>query len=76
MKCPICKNGETAPAKISVTLNEALGATIVFRDVPALVCDNCGEEYMDESTSGELLRQARAAADSGVQVEVRTFKAA
>jgi YgiT-type zinc finger domain-containing protein len=76
MKCSICKHGDTAPGKVTVTLSKPDGATVVFRDVPAQVCQNCGEEYVDEATTGELLRQAQAAARAGVQVEVRTYIAA
>jgi hypothetical protein len=34
--------------------------------VPARVCDNCGEEYLDETTTAELLKTANAAAQAGV----------
>lgn len=76
MNCPICKHGQTLPDKTSVTLSDPAGVTIVFKNVPALVCDNCGEEFVDEATTGELLRQAKAAAAAGVQVEVRSYAAA
>jgi YgiT-type zinc finger domain-containing protein len=75
MRCGICKNGETAPSKVTVTLDRG-GSTIVFRNVPADVCQTCGEQYIDEKTTGELLKQATQAAKSGVQVEVRAFAAA
>jgi hypothetical protein len=35
--------------------------------VPARVCDNCGEEYLDETMTAELLKTADAAAQAGVQ---------
>ena len=76
MNCPICKHGQTLPGKTSITLSDPVGVTIVFKNVPALVCDNCGEEYVDEATTGELLRQAKAAAAAGIQVEVRSYAAA
>jgi len=74
MKCPICKHGETVPAGVTVTL-ERLGATLVFRKVPAQVCGNCGEQYVDEKTTSQLLTQANEAARLGVQVDVRTYAA-
>jgi len=43
MKCVICKHGETVDGFTSIIL-EKNGATIVFQQVPALVCDNCGEK--------------------------------
>ena len=41
MKCPICRHGETRPCTATVPLERG-GMTIVFREVPALVCENCG----------------------------------
>ena len=73
--CVICRQGETRPGKATVTLERG-GATVVIRGVPARVCDNCGEEYLDETTTAELLKTADAAAQAGVQVHVRHYVAA
>jgi len=75
MTCVICRQGETLPGKATVTLERG-GATIVIRGVPARVCDNCGEEYLDEATTEALLKTADAAAQAGVQVDVREYVAA
>lgn len=75
MKCVICKNGETKPGKATVTL-ERNGTTLVVKGVPANVCANCGEEYVDEGTTARLLKTAEEAASSGVQVDVRDYAAA
>lgn len=74
MKCVICKQAETRPGKATVTL-EREGVTLVVRGVPARVCPNCGEEYVDEKTTARLLRTAEEAARAGVQVDVREFVA-
>jgi YgiT-type zinc finger domain-containing protein len=74
MNCPVCKHGEMVPGLATVTLERA-GTTIVFKDVPALVCDNCGEEFVSEANTAELLRQASAVAQSGATVDVRPFAA-
>jgi len=74
MKCPICKNDQTRFDKVTVTLERG-GLTIVFKDVPAQVCTNCGEQFVDEASTAELLKQATAAAKAGVQVEVRSYAA-
>jgi YgiT-type zinc finger domain-containing protein len=75
MTCVICRQGETRPGKATVTLERG-GATVVIRGVPARVCDNCGEEHLDETTTAELLETADAAAQAGVQVDVRDYVAA
>lgn len=74
MKCVICKHGETAAGTATVTLERG-GTTIVFKDVPAQICGNCGEQYVDEAVTRQLLQQAQTAVDSGVQVDVRSFAA-
>ncbi len=75
MKCPICRTGETAPGKATVTL-EHQELTLVVRGVPARVCRNCGEEYVDETEAVCLLSAAEEVARSGVKVDVRDYVAA
>ena len=75
MMCSICRHGETQPGTTTVTLQrDAL--TFVAKDVPAMVCANCGEEYLDASTTAQVQLMADEAAASGVQVDVRAFRAA
>lgn len=75
MKCVICKHGTTQAGKATVTL-ERKETTLVIKGVPADVCDNCGEEYVDDKTTARLLNTAEEAARAGVQVDVRLFEAA
>lgn len=72
--CPVCKHGSLIPGKVSVTLERG-PLTIVTKGVPAQVCDNCGEQFLDQATTARLLEQAEAAAKSGVQVQVRGYAA-
>ncbi len=74
MKCVICKHGQTQSGTVTVTLERG-GTTLVFKGVPAEVCDNCGEQYVDEKTTGKLLGEANLAVKAGVQVEVRAYAA-
>lgn len=75
MICTICKHGKTQSGTATVTL-ERNGATVVIKGVPARVCQNCGEEYVDEKIASRLLKTAEEAAQSGVQVDVRNYAAA
>jgi YgiT-type zinc finger domain-containing protein len=75
MKCVICKHGETEPGTTTVTL-ERDSLTLVVKGVPAQVCENCGEAYMNEETTRRLLETAEAEVQAGGQVEVREYKAA
>lgn len=75
MICVICKHGQTRPGSATVTL-EREDTTLVIKGVPAQVCANCGEEYVDEDTTARLLRTAEEAVRNGVQVDVRQYAAA
>ena len=57
MKCLICKHAETQLGDTTVTL-EKNGSMIVFKQVPTHVCDNCGEKYVDDTVTAELLKKA------------------
>lgn len=75
MKCVICKKGETEFGKATVVLDRN-GATIVIKNVPAQICQNCGEEYVDEKTTAQLLNEAEDTAKAGTLVDVREYLAA
>ena len=75
MKCVICRHGETKMGKATITLQRN-GTTIVVKDVPAQVCKNCGEEFVEEAITKRLLHAAEGAAQAGVQVDVREYLAA
>lgn len=75
MICPICRCGNTHPGFASVTL-ERDSTTLLFKNVPAQVCDNCSEEFIDETASTNLLNTAEVAVRDGVQVELRHYAAA
>jgi len=75
MKCVICKYGETQPGTTTMTL-EHDATTVVFKHVPAEVCQTCGEAYLDAATTKHLLDIVEEAAKAGVQVDVRSYAAA
>ena len=75
MKCVVCKQGETRPGAATVTLSREQ-LTLVVKGVPAQVCENCGEEYVDATTTARLLHTAEEAVQSGIQVDVRQYIAA
>ena len=74
MKCLICRAGEVHSGVTTVTL-ERDGATLVFKNVPARVCENCGEAYVDEEMARQVLQAAQQAVEAGVLVDVREFVA-
>ncbi len=72
MKCPICKHGNTRPGFASMML-ERDNTTVMFKRVPAEVCENCGEVYHDAVVTRSLLQQADQAASGGVEIDVRRY---
>ncbi len=72
MKCVICKSDETRPGITTVTLEQE-GFTFVMKEVPAEICINCGEDYMDDKVAHEIMILADKMAQSGVQVDVRRY---
>jgi YgiT-type zinc finger domain-containing protein len=74
MRCVICKKGETREGYVTVTL-EREGVAIVFQNVPAQICENCGEEYVSAEVTGRLMKMAEEAVNSGVSFEVRRYAA-
>ena len=75
MKCVICKQGETQLGATTVTF-ERNGLTMVIKNVPAQVCTNCGEAYVDDQTTRQLLKTAEQIAHKGTEVDIRQYLAA
>jgi YgiT-type zinc finger domain-containing protein len=75
MTCVVCKQGDTSQGTATVTL-ERDGLTLVIKGVPAQICENCGEEYIDESVTEHLLETAEEVAAEGTQVDIREYRAA
>ncbi len=75
MRCTTCNHAEVSEGATTVTLDRE-GTTIVFKDVPARVCLNCGEEYVSQEVTRELLSVAEKVAEKGVEIDVRHYVAA
>ena len=72
-KCPVC-GGEKAPGKTIFSVDLEDGAVVV-RSVPAQVCKQCGEEWIDDKTAGELEDIVAQARERRNQVEALAFPA-
>ena len=69
MKCVLCKQGETKPGKVTVTLQRG-ETTVIIKDVPADVCENCGEYYLSEDMTEKVLGLGEEAVRKGAEVEI------
>ncbi|MGH8550877.1 MAG: type II toxin-antitoxin system MqsA family antitoxin [Methylococcales bacterium] len=74
MKCTICKTGQTHPGLTTVTLQRK-EAVVVIRGVPAEICEDCGEYYLDEATARRVYADAEAATRRRVDVEIKRYAA-
>ena len=74
MKCTICKTGHTHPGTTTVTLQRD-NTVVVIRDVPAEICENCGENYLSESTARRVYADAEKTANRHVEVEIQRYAA-
>lgn len=72
MKCVVCKIGETQPGTTTITL-ERHGFTLVMEEVPAEICNNCGEDYIEDTIADEILTIAEKMSKIGSKIEVRTY---
>ena len=74
MKCAICRHGNTTDGYTTIVL-ERDQTTVVFKKVPAHICDNCGEEYVSAAVNTALLRQADEEWERGIILEMLNFAA-
>ena len=74
MKCMICKQGLTNEGFTTVTLERGQ-TTVVIKDVPAEICENCGEYYLDENVTEKVQGLAEHAFRQGVEIEVLRYAA-
>lgn len=69
MKCVRCKHGSTSKKKVNVKL-ERDGSIVIVKDVPAMVCDECGEIYFDSATTKLMHNTANKALNDGMEIAV------
>lgn len=72
MKCIVCHHGETQPGATTATFHRD-GQTLVVNEVPAEVCENCGEAYIAEEITEEILRIVAEARKARATFLVRDF---
>ncbi|HEV7905835.1 MAG TPA: type II toxin-antitoxin system MqsA family antitoxin [Pyrinomonadaceae bacterium] len=53
MKCLICKNTHMKEGSTILPIERG-NAILLVTDIPAQVCTNCGEPYLDEETARDV----------------------
>ena len=70
-RCPLC-GGRKQPGKTTYSADLGSGVILV-RNVPATVCMQCGEAWIDPHTAQKLEQITQAAREKGLQVKVVAF---
>ncbi|MEI3433666.1 MAG: type II toxin-antitoxin system MqsA family antitoxin [Clostridia bacterium] len=72
MECFMCK-GELIEKKVNymVDLEKTI---IIIKDVPAKVCDQCGEQYFDDETSQNIEKIVNKLKDLSTEVTIINYK--
>ena len=74
MKCVMCKYGETQPGKVTVTFHRD-DTVVIIKEVPADVCRQCGEYYVDDAITARVLAMAEEAVKHRAEVEILRYAA-
>ena len=75
MTCPLRRMGEMKAGHTTVVLTRG-DATVVFKQVPAMVCDDCGDYFFDEKTTIDVYQRAEQAFTTGQEVAISKFAVA
>jgi YgiT-type zinc finger domain-containing protein len=75
MECVICKNGTTGKGLVTFTLERG-NAIIVFKNVPAMVCENCVDFYLTSETTQLLIDKASQTLEKDIEFKITNLELA
>lgn len=73
MSCIVCRFGTVEANQRTTMTFEREGKLFIIKNVPASVCDSCGEAYFDQNTSHQVLTMARHSFSEGLELSVVTW---
>jgi YgiT-type zinc finger domain-containing protein len=72
--CPICKGSKQ---KATTTFSVDIGSgVVVVRNVPSLICSQCGEEWISDSVSEKLEQIVELSRKEKREIEVLSYATA
>ncbi len=74
MICTICKSGHYKEGYTTVVLTRG-DSSVIIKQVPALVCDQCGEYILSSDITKKVMLIAETAYANGAELEIRRFAA-
>jgi YgiT-type zinc finger domain-containing protein len=72
MECIICKNGTTKMGLVNVPVVRD-DKIIFIKNIPAQICNNCGEYYLENDVAEEVYKRANERINQGVEIEVTQY---
>lgn len=75
MTCSICNVGECKPG-ITEELFNKKGKLIILKNLPSMICENCGAKFFNEETSKLILDNLKEAEKSNAELEIISAKVA
>jgi YgiT-type zinc finger domain-containing protein len=75
MNCPLCKSKMIEGTTV-LTFKMDGTQILVIKDVPALICDQCGEEYVNIETSKNVEKQVNQAVADGINMGFLSYNIA
>ena len=73
MRCVFCKHSRTQPGLTTIALDRD-NCIVLLKGVPADICENCGEYYLSETTTGIVLEYSEVVAVRGTEVEIMRYQ--
>ena len=70
-QCPLC-SGDKEAGKTIYSVDLGFGV-VVIRNVPAMICSQCSEEWIDSATAGKLEKMVDMARKNKLQIEMVEF---
>jgi YgiT-type zinc finger domain-containing protein len=75
MICSICNIGTCNKGTTEELFNKN-GKLIILKDLPAMICENCGAKFFSEETSNLILKNLKEAENSKAELEIISAKVA
>lgn len=67
MNCPLCKS-KMIKDTTTLTFNIEDNQILVVKNVPALICEQCGEEFIDIQVTKNIEEQVKKAVADGINM--------
>ena len=73
MSCIVCRVGDIEENQRTTMTFEREGKLFIIKNVPASVCDSCGETYFNQDISHRVLDMARHGFAEGLELSIAVW---